>query len=431
LGKKVNVGLLGFGVVGSGVKQIIDNNQEKLQHQLDCEINVSHILVRNLEKYENMVGQSTVLTTNPNDVINNDTIDVIVEVVGGVEQAREYILQALQAGKHVVTANKDLIALHGTELHRIAKENNCDLFYEASVGGGIPLLRSISDGLAADRIHKIIGIVNGTTNYILTKMNDESWTYTDALQKAQELGFAEADPTADVEGLDAARKMVILARLAFLMDVELDDVTVSGISGLPLEDLTYGQQLGYTMKLIGTATKNKDAVEVSVQPTFLCNEHPLASVKNEYNAVYVSGEFVGETMFYGPGAGSLPTATAVMSDIVAVIKNKHLNVNGKQYIEPLYDKKLLDKEDTISQFYVRIHAKDETGAFANISQLFKQLNISFERIIQKPSKETKVAEIVIITHKTSLANFNKALEKLNESDVVKNVASYYRVEGDA
>lgn len=431
MGKKVNVGLLGFGVVGSGVKQIINNNQEKLNHQLGCEINVSHILVRQPEKYQDSVDESTVLTTNADDIINNEAIDLVVEVIGGLEQAREYILQALQAGKHVVTANKDLIAVHGPELHQVAKENNCDLFYEASVGGGIPLLRSISDGLAADRVQKIMGIVNGTTNYILTKMNDEGTTYEDALQEAQDLGFAESDPTADVEGLDAARKMVILSRLAFLTDVNLDDVTVSGISGLPLEDLTYGQQLGFTMKLIGTATNNGKSVEVSVQPTFICNDHPLASVKNEYNAVYISGEYVGETMFYGPGAGSLPTATAVMSDIVVAIQNKHLGASGHHYVAPLYDKKLMNEEETISQFYVRIHAHDETGVFANISQLFERFDISFERIIQKPSREAGVAEIVIVSHKTSLANFNRALEQLKQVDVVKHVASYYRVEGDA
>lgn len=431
MGKRVNVGLLGFGVVGSGVKHIIDHNQKKLKHKLGCKIHISHILVRDETKYKDAVSDDTVLTTNPDDLFNDESIDLIVEVIGGVDQAREYILKALHAGKHVVTANKDLIALHGVELHKVAKEKGCDLFYEASVGGGIPLLRPISDGLVADRIHKIMGIVNGTTNYILTKMNDENWTYEAALEKAQELGFAEADPTADVEGLDAARKMVILARLAFLMDIELEDVSVEGINGLPLEDLTYGQQLGYTMKLIGTATKNDDAIEVSVQPTFLAKDHPLASVKNEYNAVYVSGDFVGETMFYGPGAGSLPTATAVMSDITLAIKNMHLGVSGHHHPEVLYEKQLMDEADSTSQFYVRIHAKDETGVFANISQLFESFDISFERIIQMPLKETNEAEIVIVTHQTSQKTFHQALKKLKKLAVIKDVPSYYRVEGDA
>src|SRR5699024_1894036 len=239
---------------------------------------------------------------------------VIIEVMGGVDTAREYILTALKAKKHVVTANKDVIALHGPELEETARENGCDLFYEASVGGGMPVLRPLSDGLVSDRINQVMGIINGTTNYILTKMDKEGESYEDALQKAQDLGFAEADPTADVEGLDAARKMVILARLSFLTNVELDDVDVEGISNVSLTDIEYGKKLNLTMKLIGFAKRTNNEIEVNVKPTFLADSHPLAAVNDEYNAVYVSGEAVGETMFYGPGAGSLPTATAVMSD---------------------------------------------------------------------------------------------------------------------
>src|SRR5699024_4748339 len=233
-----------------------------------------------------------------------------------------------QAKKHVVTANKDLIALHGPELEAVAFKNGCDLFYEASVGGGIPLLRGLSDGLVSDRIQQVMGIVNGTTNYILTKMDQEGQSYEDALQKAQELGFAEADPTADVDGLDAARKMVILARLCFFTNVELDDVEVEGISNISLTDIDYGNKLDLAMKLIGFANRQDGEIDVSVEPTFLSKNHPLTSVNDEYNAVYVDGENVGETMFYGPGAGSLPTATAVMSDVVEAMKNMLLGVNG-------------------------------------------------------------------------------------------------------
>src|SRR5690625_2590242 len=260
--------------------------------------------------------------------------------MGGVEEARGYLLEAFAAKKHVITANKDLIALHGPELEQAAMENGCDLFYEASVGGGIPLLRSLTDGLVSDRIQKVMGIVNGTTNYILTKMDTEGTSYEDALKAAQDLGFAEADPTADVEGLDAARKMVILARLAFLTNVELDDVEVKGISNVSQTDLQYGKKLGYTMKLIGFANRNNSHIEVSVQPTLLAEKHPLVGVKNEYNVVYVNGEAVGETMFYGPGAGSLPTATAVMSDVVEAIKNMNMNVSGRQVIQPRFEKEI-------------------------------------------------------------------------------------------
>lgn len=241
------------------------------------------------------------MTKNADEVIQDPDIDVVIEVMGGVEHTKEYILQALKAKKHVVTANKDLMAVYGTELLDAATENGCDLFYEASVAGGIPILRSLVDGLASDRITKMMGIVNGTTNFILTKMSKQGSPYGEVLKEAQELGYAESDPTADVEGLDAARKMAILARLGFSMHVDLEDVSVKGISEVTDEDISYSKRLGYTMKLIGIANRTRDKVEVSVQPTLLPDFHPLASVNNEYNAVYVYGEAVGETMFYGPG----------------------------------------------------------------------------------------------------------------------------------
>ncbi|HLQ72808.1 MAG TPA: homoserine dehydrogenase [Bacillota bacterium] len=430
MGKKVSVGLLGLGVVGSGVIHLIKNNQTELAHQLGCSIDVQGVLVRDVEKARSIDIDPSIITTNPDDVLKNDDIDLIVEVMGGVDLAREYILEAFEAKKHVVTANKDLIALHGTELSAAAQKNGCDLFYEASVGGGIPLLRTITNGFASDQIKQVMGIVNGTTNYILTKMNDEGSTYADALKEAQELGFAEADPTADVEGLDAARKMVILGRLSFLTNVELSDVEVEGISQLSLVDLEYGKKLGYTMKLIGFANRNGEQIEVSVQPTLLANSHPLASVNNEYNAVYVNGEAIGETMFYGPGAGSLPTATAVMSDVVVAIQNMRLGVSGHQLTEPLFEKEITPAEERISKFYLRLTAKDETGAFATISELFNQLDISFERILQTPSDENNLAEIILVTHTTSLNAFQQAMDKLDNLDVVESIKSHFRVEGD-
>ncbi|MEI3609495.1 homoserine dehydrogenase [Pseudogracilibacillus sp. SO10305] len=428
--KEISIGLLGLGVVGSGVIKIVEDHQEDLQHQLGCGVKVEKVLVRDMEKARKIAVDETLLTTNSADVLDNPNIDVIIEVMGGVDTAREYILTALKAKKHVVTANKDLIALHGPELEETARENGCDLFYEASVGGGIPLLRPLSDGLVSDRINQVMGIINGTTNYILTKMDKEGQSYEDALQKAQELGFAESDPTADVEGLDAARKMVILARLSFFTDVELDDVEVSGISTLALEDIEYGNKLNLTMKLIGFANRHDNKIEVSVQPTFLSKDHPLASVNDEFNAVYVSGEQVGETMFYGPGAGSLPTATAVMSDVVATIKNMLLGVNGKKFVKTRFEKQLAPAEERFGQFYLRLRVKDETGAFASISDLFNKLGISFERILQTPV-DKGAAEIVVVTHKTSLANFQNAMEQLKDLHVIETVESSYRVEGDA
>lgn len=429
--KEISIGLLGLGVVGSGVIQIINDHQEELQHQLGHSIKVEKVLVRDIEKVRDIQIDEGVLTTNPDDVINNENIDIIVEVIGGIEEARAHMLNAFKAKKHIITANKDLIALHGPELEKAAQENGCDLFYEASVGGGIPLLRSLSDGLVSDRIEQVMGIVNGTTNYILTKMDEEGQSYEDALADAQKLGFAEADPTADVEGLDAARKMVILARLSFLTDVELDDVEVEGISEISSTDLDYGKKLDLTMKLIGFANRRNNQVEVSVQPTFLPNTHPLSSVKNEYNAVYVSAESVGETMFYGAGAGGLPTATAIMSDVVVATKNMLLGVNGKQLIKPSFTKEITPPENKVSQVYLRLHVKDEIGAFASISELFNQKGISFERIIQTPQNDSGIAEVVVVTHQTSLLNFSKALKQLDELSSVKAVKSYFRVEGGA
>lgn len=427
----VSVGLLGLGVVGSGVIKLIEDHQEELVHQLGCGVNVKGVLVRNLDKTRDVQIDPTYLTTDPNDILHNPEIDVVIEVMGGIDEARQHILEAFATKKHVVTANKDLIALHGPELQDAAGRNQCDLFYEASVGGGIPILRGLADGLVSDRIQQVMGIVNGTTNYILTKMNEEGVSYEDALKEAQELGFAEADPTADVEGLDAARKMAILARLAFSTDVELDDVEVNGISELSLADLQYGKQLGYTMKLIGYASCHDHHVEVHVQPTLLSNQHPLAAVKNEYNAVYVNGEAVGETMFYGAGAGSLPTATAIISDVVTVITNLRLGVNGRRYVSPRFKKELTPPEQRFGQHYIRMHVKDEVGAFAAISDLFNQMGISFERILQIPRTKNELAEVVLITHRTALASFRKSMNKLNNLDVVESVESAFRVEGDA
>jgi len=408
----------------------IENHQDKLVHQLGCGVQVKSVLVRDIEKARDVAIGETILTTNPDDVLNDPEIDVIVEVMGGIDLARDYILKAFSAKKHVVTANKDLVALHGPELHKAASRNKCDFFYEASVAGGIPILRGINDGLAADHITQVMGIVNGTTNYILTKMNNEGLSYDTALKQAQELGFAEADPTADVEGLDAARKMAILGRLSFSTAIDLDDVEVSGITNIDSEDLQYGKQLGYTMKLIGFANFDNQQLEINVQPTLLSNEHPLSDVKNEYNAVYVYGEAIGETMFYGPGAGSLPTATAIMSDVVATIKNLRLGVTGNQFVEPHFKKVLKTPAQRFGQYYVRLHAKDEVGVFSRISTLFNDLNISFKRILQTPIKKDESAEIVLVTHQTSLENFQSALENLNELQAVIDVKSFYKVEGD-
>ncbi|KIQ95034.1 Homoserine dehydrogenase [Anoxybacillus thermarum] len=428
--KSVSVGLLGLGTVGSGVVKIIKNHQDKLMHQIGCPVEIKKVAVRDRDKKRDVVLPEAVLTTNVEEVIHDPDIDVVIEVMGGIEETRRYILQALKNGKHVVTANKDLMALYGTELLAVASEHGCDLFYEASVAGGIPILRSLVDGLASDRITKMMGIVNGTTNYILTKMSKFNKKYEEVLAEAQALGYAEADPTSDVEGLDAARKMAILARLGFSMNIDLQDVYVKGITGITEEDLNYSKRLGYTMKLIGIAHRDGEKVEVSVQPTLLPETHPLASVNDEYNAVYVYGEAVGETMFYGPGAGSLPTATSVVSDLVAVMKNMRLGVNGRSAVTPQYDKQLKDDSEIYSKYFLRIHVKDQVGAFAKITSLFSERGVSFEKILQLPLKQKDLAEIVLVTHQASLKDYRDVLQQLRDLEVVEEVKSSYRVEGE-
>lgn len=427
---EISVGLLGLGTVGSGVVQIIEDHQEKLMYQVGCPIKVKKILVKSLDKERAIEVEPSVLTTDVNDVLFDPEIDVVVEVMGGIEQTKKFLIQALKNKKHVVTANKDLMAVHGSELLTVAAENGCDLFFEASVAGGIPIIRTIVDGLASDRITKMMGIVNGTTNFILTKMSQGGASYEDVLKEAQELGFAEADPTSDVEGLDAARKMTILATLGFSMRIDLEDVSVQGITGITEEDLQYGRQLGYTMKLIGIAQEDNGKVEVSVQPTFLSNAHPLASVQNEYNAVFVRGDAVGETMFYGPGAGSLPTATSIVSDLVVVMKNMRLGVNGKSAISPQYKKNMKCRDEIFSKYFLRLRVSDATGVFAEITSLFAEHNISFEKILQLPIKKREVAEVVLVTHHASKKDFEDILVRLRDLQSVKNIKSFYRVESN-
>ena len=425
----ISIGLLGLGTVGSGVVKIIENHQDKIMHQVGCPVKVKSILVKNVNKERDVEVSNIRLTTSADDILNDPEIDVVIEVMGGIEETKDILLKALQNRKQVVTANKDLMAVYGARLLQEASRHNCDLFYEASVAGGIPILRGLVDGLASDRIVKLMGIVNGTTNFILTKMSQQGRSYQDVLLEAQELGFAESDPTSDVEGLDAARKMTILATLGFSMNINLDDVKVQGISKVTDEDIQYGKQLGYTMKLIGIAQRQDEKVEVSVQPTFIVDTHPLAAVHNEYNAVYVYGEAVGETMFYGPGAGSLPTATAVVSDLVNVLKNMRLGVNGKGTVTPQFKKKLKESNEMFSKYFLRLQVEDEVGVFAEITSIFSQHGVSFEKILQLPVKEKGLAEIVVVTHHASLQDYESILVKLRDLESVRTVKSSYRVEG--
>mgnify|MGYP001274275022 CR=1 FL=1 len=427
--KPVKVGLLGMGTVGTGVLRIVEGHQDDLQKQVGSPIQIEKVLVRDMNKTRRYRIQPEKLTVNAEDIIHNPEIDIVVEVMGGIEPARTYMLAALERGKHIVTANKDLMALHGSEILNKAAEKNCDVFYEASVAGGIPIIRTLIDGFSSDRITKIMGIVNGTTNFILTKMSQEGASYEDVLKEAQQLGYAEADPTSDVEGLDAARKMVILSRLGFHANVELSDVEVKGITQISKEDILYAKRLGYEVKLLGIAERHDDRIGISVQPTMVKTSHPLSSVNGVYNAVYVYGEAVGETMFYGPGAGEMPTATSVVADLVAVVKNMKLGVNGRKMFVPYKEKKLKTDEQIASKYFIRLHVADRAGVLAQIAQLFAEHNVSLESVVQQPNRAIPDAEIVIVTHEASKANMAEVLARFESLDVVRAVKSVYRVEG--
>ncbi len=414
--REIQVGLLGLGTVGTGVASIIKHHQETLSHQIGRKIVIKRALVKDKKKVRESWLSNLELTENANDIIEDPSIEAVIEVMGGIEETRLLVERALKENKHVITANKDLMAEHGSTLLQMANEQKCDLFYEASVAGGIPIIRTISEGLSADKLTKIMGIVNGTTNYMLTKMSANNRTFDDVLLEAQELGYAEADPTADVDGIDAARKMAILSSLAFSSPIQIEDVSVKGIRQVSDVDLAFCQQLGYTMKLIGVAQKDEGQIEVRVEPTLLPNAHPLANVHNEFNAVLVHGEAVGETMFYGPGAGSLPTATAVVSDLVAVMKNMQRRVNGYSYQTPLFQSTFKTEDEIQSQYFIRLHVYDRAGTFAAVTNLFAQHDVSFEKLLQLPlENQTELAEIVLVTHSSSVAIIKKIIDRFKST----------------
>jgi homoserine dehydrogenase len=427
--KPIKIGLLGLGTVGTGVVRIVEGHQEDLQRQVGCPIHIEKILVQNKAKARNISVDSDKLTEDPWEIVENPEIDIVVEVMGGIELSKKYILESLERGKHIVTANKDLIAKHGPEILAKAAQKSCDVLYEASVAGGVPILRTLVEGFSSDRITKIMGIVNGTTNYILTKMSQEGASYEDVLKEAQALGYAEADPTSDVEGWDAAYKMTILGTLGFHSNVALEDVEVRGIAQVSKEDILYGKQLGYEVKLLGIAESQDDFISLSVQPTMVKRSHPLASVNGVFNAVYVYGEAVGETMFYGPGAGEMPTATSIVADLVAVVKNLKLGVNGRRAALPYKQKKLKSDEQIAGKYFLLLHVDDRAGVLAQITQVFAEHEVSLESVLQHPNPQNPKAEIIIITHNASKASMKKVVAHFENMNVIDKIKSIYRVEG--
>ncbi|MTI79319.1 MAG: homoserine dehydrogenase [Firmicutes bacterium] len=424
----VKIGLLGLGTVGRGVYRILTENVENIQRKVGLKIEVQKVLVRDTSKDRGIDIDPSVLTTNIGDITNNPEIDIVVEVLGGISPTMDYVLQSLNRGKSVVTANKDMIAMHGKELFAAAEANNCDLFFEASVAGGIPIIRTLKQSLASNNIEQVFGIINGTTNYMLTKMTKEGSDFNDVLKEAQAKGYAEADPTADVEGYDAARKIAILSSISFNTRVTLDDVYVEGITKISTEDIAYANELGYIIKLLGISKMTDEGIEVRVHPTLIPSDHPLTSVNDAFNAVFVRGDAVGDTMFYGQGAGELPTASAVVADIMDAARDMLRDVPGIIGCTCYNNKPIKPMGKTKSRYYIRILVHDKPGVLSSIALVFGNKGVSLASVIQK-DVEGSTAELVLITHGTKEENVQDALIDIKQLSCVKEIANVLRVEG--
>lgn len=426
--KAVKLGMLGLGTVGAGVFKILQTNRDVIKGRAGTDFEVARILVQHPQKSRPVAVDPALLTTNASDILRDSEIDVVIELIGGIDPAYQYIEEALKAGKHVVTANKAVIARHGARLLRLAEEQGVDLYYEGAVGGGIPIIKPLRESLVGNRIEEIIGIVNGTTNYILTRMTQEGAAFADVLKEAQARGYAEADPAADIEGHDAAHKLVILASLAFQTPISFQQVYCEGISRISPEDIAFAGRLGYTVKLLAIAKRQPDGIEVRVHPTFIPSTHPLSAVNDVFNAIFVRGDAVGELMFYGRGAGDLPTGSAVVGDIVDVLRNRRRNSHHRVETRwhPLPVKSI---EDVSSRYYVRLQAVDKPGVLAQIAASFGAEGVSIESMIQQGRGEDEPVPLVFITHEVQERRMQASLARIRNLPVVKDVSNVIRVEG--
>ena len=422
--KVIYAAILGAGTVGMGTYKLCQAMEDEIKHKTGARLVIKKILVRNIGKKRDGIPEE-LLTDDWADIITDDQISIIVELMGGIHPAKDYVLDALKAGKQVVTANKDLIAEYGEEVGNAANEAGADLQFEAAVAGAIPIIRPLKQSMAGNHITEIMGIVNGTTNYILTKMTESGMDYAEALAKATELGYAEADPTADVEGYDAGRKIAIMASIAFNSRVTFADVYTEGITKIS-DDIKYAKEFGYVIKLLGVAKNTDDGIEVKVHPMLIPSNHPLATVNDAFNAVFVHGLAMDDAMFMGRGAGQMPTASAVVGDIIDVCRNivhdscgkigcccyKHLNVKNIA--------------DTSSKFFLRLEIADRSGVLANIASVLGNSGVSIAQVVQKKSKDG-VAELVIITDEVKEKHFNDAMAVFKGLSAVKNIAGVIRV----
>lgn len=429
--KKVKIALLGLGNVGRGVWMILNSNKEEIMKRSGYEVEVAKILVRDISKARGVEVPLGLLTTDFNDIINDDEIKIVVEVMGGIEPAREYMLAAMDKKKHIVTANKMLLATGGDELFEKADKEGVMFNYEASVAGGIPIINGINESLTANKVERLYGIVNGTTNYILTKMSFDGLDFDDALKEAQEKGYAEVDPTSDIEGFDSQYKLAILSSLAFGTKIKIEDVYREGITKIESVDIQYAKEFKKVIKLLVIVKDNEGRLELRVHPTMIPENHPLANVYDSFNAVLIKGNAVGDLMFYGRGAGDLPTGSAVVSDVVSILRSNIENENLNPVVKNnLWVKEISDISEIDSKYYMRLTVEDRPGVLGEISSVVGANNVSLRSVIQKGLdivNENKVT-IVLVTHMTKEGNIKSAIEELYKLDAVYKINNFIRME---
>ena len=427
---KINVGLIGAGTVDGGTYKILKENFNEIYRKTGKEIVVFALAEKDTKRAKEVVDDKTLIFEDAFDLVKDQNIHIVVELIGGTGISKDLVVEALKNNKHVVTANKALIAMHGEELVDLAIKHNVNLSYEAAVAGGIPIIKAIREGLAANKIEWVAGILNGTTNYILTEMKENNLAFEVALKQAQELGFAEADPTFDIEGVDAAHKITILASIAFGIPINFNAAHIEGISNLAQKDIIYAEELGYKIKLLGITKNTNDAIELRVHPTLIPEKRLVANVDGAMNAVLVKGDMVGPTMYYGAGAGSEPTASAVVADIIDLARNLESNNSTPIPIlgfvkNAIKAKKMLSIEETTSEFYLRFSMKNESGVLAKITQVFAQHSISIDAMVQKEVQEDdEIVDIILVTSNMVEKEMNKIINEIealpeNKDKVVK------------
>jgi homoserine dehydrogenase len=425
--RTIRIGMLGCGTVGAATVRLLHRQADLIEMRAGCRAQVTRVAVRDPGRDRDVPLSPDVFTADGASVVDDPEIDVVCELIGGIEPAKSLLLRALENGKSVVTANKELLAAQGKDLFDAADTAGLDLLFEASVAGGVPLIRPLKESLAGERVGRLLGIVNGTTNYILTQMSEHASSFAEALAEAKRLGYAEADPTADVDGFDAAAKCAILASIAFNSRVVADDVYREGIARVTAVDIADARRMGYVVKLLAIAELDGGEISARVHPAMIPQAHPLAAVRDAFNAVFVEGEAVGQLMFYGPGAGGDPTATAVVGDLVTAARNR-MTGGRSMGCTCVLERRIRPMDDTRGQYYLNLHVADRPGVLAEIAGDFGHNGVSIERVWQEGFGDE--ATLVLITHRAQEGALQKTLQELRESPAVRSIASVLRVEGE-